>query len=75
MVSKVLVGAALAFGAAVAIAAPAGADPSVFNDLSCGCHETVPADSPVLTDSLTQGIQQGLSDGLAYRFSDAGAVE
>ncbi|OIN78119.1 hypothetical protein [Mycobacterium malmoense] len=67
MVSKILVGAAAAVGAAVTAAAPAGADPSVFGVLSCSCRETAPANSPALTENLNRGIQQGLSDPAVSR--------
>ena len=66
MITKVLagalVGASVAAAAAVGVAAPAGADPSAFGVLSCGCHETAPADSALFTNNVQQGIQQGLSD-------------
>ena len=61
MVSKILVSAALAVGVAVAIAAPAGADPSVFNDLSCSCPQTVSNGGPSVIDQIKRGIQSGLS--------------
>jgi hypothetical protein len=61
VVSKILVSAALAVGVAVAIAAPAGADPSVFNDLSCSCPQTVSNGGPSVIDQIKRGIQSGLS--------------
>ena len=63
MVSKILVSAALAIGAAVAIAAPAGADPSVFNDLSCSCPQTVSNGGSSVADQINRGIQSGLAGG------------
>jgi hypothetical protein len=60
VVSKVLACAALAIGAAVAIAAPAGADPSVFNDLSCSCPQTV-SNGGAVADQIDRGIQSGLA--------------
>ena len=59
---KVLLCAAIAVAAAVGVAAPASADPTLFGVLSCGCQETAPTDSAVFTDKVNQGIQQGLSD-------------
>ena len=61
MVSKILVSAALTVGAAVAIAAPAGADPSVFNDLSCSCPQTVSNGGSSVIDQINRGIRAGLS--------------
>jgi hypothetical protein len=61
VVSKILVSAALTVGAAVAIAAPAGADPSVFNDLSCSCPQTVSDGAPSVIDQINRGIRAGLS--------------
>lgn len=67
MVSKILVSAALAVGAAVAIAAPAGADPSVFNDLSCSCPQTVSNGGSSVADQIDRGIQSGLAGGNVVR--------
>jgi hypothetical protein len=61
VVSKILVSAALAVGAAVPIAAPAGADPSVFNDLSCSCPQTVSNGGSSVIDQINRGIRAGLS--------------
>jgi hypothetical protein len=63
MIPKLLVGVALAVGAAgfTAASATANADPSPFNTLSCSCQDQAPPGSPVLTDKIRQGIQQGLS--------------
>jgi hypothetical protein len=63
MIAKIVVGSAIALGAAVGWAASASADPSPspFGTLSCSCPETAPAGSPVLTEKIDQGIQQGLS--------------
>jgi hypothetical protein len=60
LITKILFSGAIVLGAALGLAAPAGADPSVFGVLSCGCREVAPADGPALTDKLSQGIQQGL---------------
>lgn len=62
MITKVFVSAVVAFGAAVGVAAPAGADPTLFGVLSCGCQEQAPPNSPGFTDHVNQGIQQGLTD-------------
>ena len=67
MVSKILVSAALAVGAAVAIAPPAGADPSVFNDLSCSCPQTVSNGGSSVADQINRGIQSGLGGGNVAR--------
>jgi hypothetical protein len=61
VVSKILAGAALAVGAAVAIAAPAGADPSVFNDLSCSCPQTISNGGSSVADQINRGIESGLA--------------
>jgi hypothetical protein len=61
VVSRILVGVALAVGRAVAIPAPAGADLSVFNDLSCRCPQTVSNGGISLTEQLQRGIRAGLS--------------
>jgi hypothetical protein len=61
VVSRILVGAAVAVGTAIAIAAPAGADPSVFNDLSCSCPQTVSNGGTSLIEQLQRGIQAGLT--------------
>jgi hypothetical protein len=53
---------ALALSTAVTAAAPAGADPTLFGVLSCGCQETAPDDSVIFSDHVHQGIQQGLTD-------------
>ena len=67
MVSKILAGAALAVGAAVAIAVPAGADPSVFNDLSCSCPQTVSDGGSSVADQIDLGIQSGLAGANVVR--------
>jgi hypothetical protein len=61
VVSRFLVGAAVAFVTAIAIAAPAGADPSAFNDLSCGCPQTVSDRGISVTEQLQRGIRAGLT--------------
>ncbi|UXA08184.1 hypothetical protein KXD96_08845 [Mycobacterium sp. SMC-2] len=59
MIPRLLVGVALALGAAGWPAATANADPSPFSTLSCSCEETAPAGS---TDMVDWGIRQGLYD-------------
>jgi hypothetical protein len=61
VVSRFLVGAAVAFVTAIAIAAPSGADPGAFNDLSCGCPQTVSDGGISVTEQLQRGIQAGLT--------------
>ena len=64
MITKVLVGAGISVAAAVGIAAPAGADPSVFGVLSCSCQQAAPAPDgeASVTDQVNEGIQRGLAD-------------
>jgi hypothetical protein len=62
VITKVSASAAVVLAAAVGVAAPASADPTVFGVLSCGCQETAPADTAIFTDNVRQGIQQGISD-------------
>jgi hypothetical protein len=61
VITKILVAAAVA-AAAVGVAAPAGADPSPFNVLSCDCSPTVSKGGPPATDQMELGIQTGLID-------------
>ena len=62
MITKFVFTAAIALGAATAIAAPAGADPSLFRALSCNCTQPsdIPHGKPAVSDQLRQGIQSGL---------------
>ena len=62
MITKVVFSAAIALGAAIAIATPAGADPSSFGTLSCSCTQPVdvPPGQSAVKDQLNQGIQSGL---------------
>jgi hypothetical protein len=64
VITKILFSGAIVLGTSLGLAAPAGADPSVFGVLSCDCRDAVPPDSPVLTDALNQGLQQGLNEGM-----------
>lgn len=61
VIARLLVGVAVAFGAAGWAAASVSADPNPFSTLSCACKETEPPGSPVLTEKIEQGIQYGLS--------------
>ena len=62
MITKFVFTAAIALGAATAIAAPAGADPSLFGALSCNCTQPsdLPHGKPAVSDQLNRGIQSGL---------------
>ena len=61
MITKIFVGGAIVLGAALGLAAPAGADPSVFNDLSCSCPNTVSNHGSSVVDQMMRGIQAGLT--------------
>ena len=68
VITKLLVGAAIALGSCVVAAAPAGADsnpigpdPNPFSALSCGCRETAPAGSPAVRDEIDRGLREGHS--------------
>jgi hypothetical protein len=62
LITKIVFTAAIALGAATAVAAPAGADPSLFGAISCNCTRPsdVPHGKPAVSDQLRQGIQSGL---------------
>ena len=64
LITKTLIGAAIALGSAVGASGPASADPSLFGTLSCSCQGTAPASGPVLRREIDQGIQQGLLTGV-----------
>ena len=66
LITKILIGAAVALGAYVGGAAPVSADPNPiggapnpFGGLSCSCRETAPPGSPVLREEIEQGIREG----------------
>jgi hypothetical protein len=68
VITKILVGAAIALGSCVGAAAPASADPNPtvtdpnpFGTLSCSCRETASPGSPALRDEIDRGIRAGLS--------------
>jgi hypothetical protein len=63
VITKVVASAAIALGAAMAVATPANADPSSFGTLSCSCKQPVAAPdgkAPVV-DQTNQGIRHGLA--------------
>ena len=63
MITKVLVGAAIALGAAFGVAAPATADPNPFGTLGCSCQAPgTQGIGPTVTDQINTGIHQGQSD-------------
>ncbi len=67
MIAKLMVGAAIAVGAGLAGAAPAGADPNAistdpnpYGTLGCNCRETAPpAGSPQLSEQIKRGFREG----------------
>jgi len=68
VITKILVGAAVALGFYIGGAAPASADPNSigpapnpFGGLSCGCRETAPPSSPALRDEIERGLREGRS--------------
>jgi hypothetical protein len=68
VITKMLVGAAVALGAGLAWAAPAAADPnaistdpSPYGTLGCNCRETAPAHSPQLSEEINRGLREGLT--------------
>jgi hypothetical protein len=62
VITKVVFSAAIALGAAMAVATPASADPSSFGTLGCSCTQPieVPHGKPAVKDQVNQGIQSGL---------------
>jgi hypothetical protein len=68
VITKILVGAAIALSAGLAAAAPAaagpnatGTDQSPYGTLGCNCRETASAGSPQLSDKINRGIREGLT--------------
>jgi hypothetical protein len=68
VITKMLVGAAVALGAGLAWAAPAApdpnaisTDPSPYGTLGCNCRETAPAHSPQLSEEINRGLREGLT--------------
>ena len=62
MIRQILLAGAIAFSAAVGIAAPASADPSPFGTLGCSCQPpaTAPGDKTPAMNPTDLGIQNGL---------------
>lgn len=54
-------------GIALGAATPANADPNLFGNLSCSCHQPVPGQHHDDPQQIMQGIQQGLSNPSAQR--------
>lgn len=48
-------------GIALGAATPANADPNLFGDLSCSCHQPIPGQHHADPQQILQGIEQGLS--------------
>ena len=66
VMTKILIGAAVAVGSCVGGAAPVSADPNpigsgpnLFGGLSCSCQETAPPGSPGLREEIERGIREG----------------
>jgi len=66
MITKVLVGSAIILEAAIG-SAPASADPSPFETLSCSCQEAAAAGSPAVAHKMNLGIQDGFSSTPAVK--------
>jgi len=62
VIPKLAFGAAITFVVAVGVAAPAGADPSVFGNLSCSCDQANRVSNSGPGDDVTRGVQNGLAD-------------
>jgi hypothetical protein len=62
MIIKALVTGAIAALVGLGVAAPALADPTTFNNISCSCQGPAPQAGLSIQDQINQGIQQGLSD-------------
>ena len=61
MITKILFSVATILVTSLGFAAPAGADPSAFSDLSCVCPQTVSNGGPSVVDEMKWGIQSGLT--------------
>jgi hypothetical protein len=70
VITKILFSGAVVLGTSLGLAAPAGADPSVFNDLSCGCPQTVSNVGPSVTEQMKRGIQSGLAGIVAVETNE-----
>lgn len=62
LIAELVAGAAITGVTAVGVSAPASADPSEFNVLSCSCPQTRPEDGPAVIDQIKRGIQTALTD-------------
>jgi hypothetical protein len=62
LITKVVASVVITLGAALAVATPAGADPSSFGALGCSCTQPVevPHDKPAVKENVSRGIQRGL---------------
>jgi hypothetical protein len=62
LITKVVFSAAITLWAALAVATPAGADPSSFGTLGCNCTQPidVPHSNAAVKDHVSRGIQSGL---------------
>ena len=69
MLNKVLLSAAITLGAALAVATPASADPSLFDTLGCGCS-TQARDVPRGGSTVKDQVNRGIQDGLGYLQGD-----
>ena len=61
MITKILLSGATILATSLGFAPPAGADPSVFSDLSCSCPQTVSNAGSSVTEQVKRGIQAGLT--------------
>jgi len=61
LITKVVFSVAITLGAALAVATPASADPSLFGALGCNCTQPadVPHGKPAVKDHVSRGIQSG----------------
>jgi hypothetical protein len=68
VITKILVGGAVALGFYVGGAAPASADPNSmgsapnpFGGLTCSCRQTAPPGSPAAREEIERGLREGRS--------------
>jgi hypothetical protein len=62
VITKLVASAAIMVAAAVGASAPASADPSVFDVLSCSCPQTPSKGGPAVMDQIIRGIRTGLTE-------------
>lgn len=74
VITKILVGGAVALGFYVGGAAPAGADPNsagsapnLFGGLTCSCRQTAPPGSPAAGEEIERGLREGRPAWLSGR--------